>query len=1052
MMTMVMTMVASARAVACWLGDDLLGSPCTGGIPTASHSSSSLAHDAGMVGKENVELNVSGCQPYLSRYFKQVVRYHKPYFVALLETRVSGLKADSIIAKFGFCNSFRVEAQGFRGGIWLLWQDHLQVRSGGAVGRVGTSRSFASFVDDCALESWFPRYSVYLVSWIASSTVGPLSGEFVLACSLSGLDSFHLDQFVFAWLHHPDFRNFLMSNWCREETVLTNLQNLQPKLMEWNPSSFGMIGARKKWIMARLRGIDRVLQQKHSDFLSNLEVQLKTDLELLLEQEDMLWMQKSRSNCSKEEIRQVVLSMDPAKAPGVDDFHAFFYQRNWVLVGSQERLAQAIQKEVTDGNWKPINWNSVLAPAKRVDDLGRYLGVPLLHKRVTNETYEYLIQKTRDRLAEWKAKSLSFAGRVIYLFWPNRRNLPKPSGGDDRPRWKWEKNYTFSIASAYAQRMGAHSNEASEFWKAISCYKGLSRVKMLQRVSCSEGGVSGLSVAWDLEIKDVVIETDNREVCELLCQGKTMEGNSHLISHLIEMLDRPWRLQFSHTPREANQTADAMAKIAWNMPFGANRYAIPPDAVSGLLRDDAISPDALSDSSESFHGVLRDYETEDFSRVGGINLEDTVDDEDEADSETEEKPVEELSEDDEVYQKDMGENVEDRAAKGKAAANVLEQQREGNTEDQEKRNGARPTANASERQKGENVEDQAAKGKGTANHMEDNAEDQEKRNEARRKETANVLEQQKGENVKDQAANGKGTTNNRTERTGHPRRETKSKPVDSSDPVMEKRNEKAVVLPRRPRARLDPCSRRMKQYKCLTKDPSVALAIYVPYYAGLNVGRYLWDPDGFIRDYDAVNLVKWLASRAEWKRMWGRDHFLVAGRINWDFRRDPRNESDWGNELLNFDESRNMTSLDRMRRLKRRFLFSFAGARRPGLHESIRNEVIDQCLATRKRCRFLECDKTQKCHKPAYLLKLFQSSIFCLQPSGDSNTRRSIFDSIVAGCIPVFFHPGSSYVQYIRHFPKDYRKYSVFIPERDVKSGKANIERILQRVSREEQQ
>ncbi|XVF20038.1 hypothetical protein REPUB_Repub11eG0163700 [Reevesia pubescens] len=274
---------------------------------------------------------------------------------------------------------------------------------------------------------------------------------------------------------------------------------------------------------------------------------------------------------------------------------------------------------------------------------------------------------------------------------------------------------------------------------------------------------------------------------------------------------------------------------------------------------------------------------------------------------------------------------------------------------------------------------------------------------------------------------------------------------------------------------------RMKHYKCLTKDPSVASAIYVPYYAGLDVGRYLWDPDGFMRDYDAVNLVKWLAARPEWKKMWGRDHFLVAGRINWDFRRDPKNESDWGNELLNFPESMNMTMLviesspwnnndfaipyptyfhpsgdddvfqwqNRMRRLKRQFLFSFAGARRPNLHESIRNEIIDQCLASRRKCRFLECDKTQKCHKPVYLMKLFQSSDFCLQPPGDSYTRRSIFDSILSGCIPVFFHPGSAYVQYIWHFPKDYTKYSVLIPANDVKSGNANIERILQRIPRE---
>ncbi|GMI81777.1 hypothetical protein like AT2G29040 [Hibiscus trionum] len=662
----------------------------------------------------------------------------------------------------------------------------------------------------------------------------------------------------------------------------------------------------------------------------------------------------------------------------------------------------------------------------------------------------------------------------------------------------------------------------------------------------------------------------------------------------------------------------------------------------------AVSNDtAVLDSSESF--LVRDDETEDSSRVGDVNVVDNVEDENDTDSKTEEKPVEELSEDEEVYRAiksllvedqneiepeetetnsgkrkengvteqkkgtenvaelgdDNAENQEKRkeeTAKGKGTANVAELKREDNAEDQdqEKRNEEqtakrKEAANHLEKLRGEYVEDRAAKGKGTAND-----EDQGKRKEDRateQKETADHLEQLRGEYIKDRAANGKGTANvlerrrednaddqgkrdkakrkgtanvsrqhkadnaeeqpveklpivkSQTERTRQSRRETRNKPVDLSDPVKEKRIEKAVVEPRRARARPDQCSgryiyihnlprkfnqdlldtcrslsfwtdmcecasnlglgaplpaddklysrtgwfntnqfllevifhNRMKQYRCLTKDPSVASAIYVPYYAGLDVGRYLWDPDGFMRDYDAVNIVKWLASRPEWKRMWGRDHFLVAGRINWDFRRNPKNESDWGNELLNIDEARNMTTLvlesspwnyndfaipyptyfhpsrdsevfqwqNRMRRLRRRFLFSFAGARRPHRHESIRNELIDQCLATRRRCRFLECDKTRKCHKPAYVLKLFQSSIFCLQPPGDSYTRRSIFDSIVAGCIPVFFHPGSAYVQYIWHFPKDYSKYSVFIPESDVKSGKANIERILQRISRE---
>lgn len=76
-------------------------------------------------------------------------------------------------------------------------------------------------------------------------------------------------------------------------------------------------------------------------------------------------------------------------------------------------------------------------------------------------------------------------------------------------------------------------------------------------------------------------------------------------------------------------------------------------------------------------------------------------------------------------------------------------------------------------------------------------------------------------------------------------------------------------------------------------------------------------------------------------------------------------------------------------------------------------------------------------------MKTFHSSVFCLQPAGDSCTRRSTFDSILAGCIPVFFHPCSAYTQYTWYLPQDYRTYSVFIPESDVRDGKVSIEEVL---------
>ncbi|KAL4379850.1 hypothetical protein GQ457_02G019350 [Hibiscus cannabinus] len=61
------------------------------------------------------------------RYFRTVFREHRPLVVALFEPRISGRRADIIIAKLGFQNSFRVEAHGFSGGIWLIWDDSIDL-------------------------------------------------------------------------------------------------------------------------------------------------------------------------------------------------------------------------------------------------------------------------------------------------------------------------------------------------------------------------------------------------------------------------------------------------------------------------------------------------------------------------------------------------------------------------------------------------------------------------------------------------------------------------------------------------------------------------------------------------------------------------------------------------------------------------------------------------------------------------------------------------------------------------------------------------------------
>lgn len=268
---------------------------------------------------------------------------------------------------------------------------------------------------------------------------------------------------------------------------------------------------------------------------------------------------------------------------------------------------------------------------------------------------------------------------------------------------------------------------------------------------------------------------------------------------------------------------------------------------------------------------------------------------------------------------------------------------------------------------------------------------------------------------------------------------------------------------------------KMKQYDCLTSNSSTASAIYVPFYAGLEASRTLWNSDIKLRDVVPLKFVEWLQKQPEWLAHGGHDHFMVGGRITWDFR---RKGNGWGNKLLNLSPMQNMTTLviesstwdtndmgipyptyfhpssyseietwrEKVRSFQRNVLFSFAGGKRKDMPKLIRGQLIDQCRKS-PFCKLLSCDKGA-CQSPQPVMKLFEESQFCLQPQGDSATRRSIFDSMLAGCIPVFFHP-DSYSGYSWHLPKNQSEYSIFISEDLIRSGDLTVESVLRRVSSE---
>ncbi|XP_008797230.2 LOW QUALITY PROTEIN: xyloglucan-specific galacturonosyltransferase 1-like [Phoenix dactylifera] len=274
---------------------------------------------------------------------------------------------------------------------------------------------------------------------------------------------------------------------------------------------------------------------------------------------------------------------------------------------------------------------------------------------------------------------------------------------------------------------------------------------------------------------------------------------------------------------------------------------------------------------------------------------------------------------------------------------------------------------------------------------------------------------------------------------------------------------------------------RILNHPCRVHDYNNAKLFYVPFYGGLSILRWHFkNVSSDVKDMLGVELVKWLEDQPPWTRSSGKDHMFVLGKISWDFRRNGHNA--WGSNFLSLDamQAPYKFLIERQpwepneigiphptyfhphddtdiaawqRRIIsswRRSLVSFAGAARPEAAESIRSVLIGQCVSRSDHCRFLDCATGSCLRWIEAVVSLFMESEFCLQPPGDSPTRKSVFDSLASGCIPVLFSRYTAYYQYTWHLPENHRKYSVFIDEEEVREGKVDVIEKLKEVSLEE--
>jgi len=110
----------------------------------------------------------------------------------------------------------------------------------------------------------------------------------------------------------------------------------------------------------------------------------------------------------------------------------------------------------------------------------------------------------------------------------------------------------------------------------------------------------------------------------------------------------------------------------------------------------------------------------------------------------------------------------------------------------------------------------------------------------------------------------------------------------------------------------------------------------------------------------------------------------------------------------------------------------------------VRQRIVDQCNSYNDPYICSAHHKVTKAN-----LAEARNSTFCLQPAGDSPSRKSIVDVIALGCIPVFFHPAQAKLYEINW---DGWSAYVSIPRREFLNGGIDLHRHLAAIRKAEVQ
>ncbi|XP_010687131.1 uncharacterized protein LOC104901277 [Beta vulgaris subsp. vulgaris] len=100
--------------------------------------------------------------------------------------------------------------------------------------------------------------------------------------------------FQAAWMKHAKFHEFVFKNWKKMALIVPFLREFAAKLQKWNKEEYYNISRKKSELWARLEGVQSILASGRQSHLIKLEAKLRREMDEVLNEEELLWFQKSR--------------------------------------------------------------------------------------------------------------------------------------------------------------------------------------------------------------------------------------------------------------------------------------------------------------------------------------------------------------------------------------------------------------------------------------------------------------------------------------------------------------------------------------------------------------------------------------------------------------------------------------------------------------------------------------------------------------------------------------------------------------------------------------